>query len=362
MNYISVIKTSFLFFPLIAFLITIPYILKEYHKYGSVYWLRVLIVYSFILYLMTAYFLIILPLPSIDEVAKLTTPTMQLIPFTFVSDFIHDIPKMTSILMIIKQSSFYVPLFNLFLFLPLGVYLRYYFKLDLKKTVLIAFLISLFFEVTQLTGLYYIYPRGYRLFDVDDLMINTLGGLTGYFVGALFIKILPSREEIDSKSLELGTKISFLRRILVFSLDLFIYTIISSILWSIFDNAFIPLIAFLIYYILIPIIRDGRTIIGGFLNIKIVQIDKEKSKVISIFLRQFLFYFFYFGLQSILLKLFSSINIDHSINLFINLLIFLITIIMYFVTMIKIFRKKQLFYEKLSNTKLESTIKKQEQS
>ena len=31
-----------------------------------------------------------------------------------------------------------------------------------------SFLLSLFFEVTQLTGLYFLYPGSYRLFDVDD--------------------------------------------------------------------------------------------------------------------------------------------------------------------------------------------------
>ena len=43
--------------------------------------LRILIVYSFILYLICVYFLVILPLPSREAVAKMTGPGMQLIPF-----------------------------------------------------------------------------------------------------------------------------------------------------------------------------------------------------------------------------------------------------------------------------------------
>ena len=62
MDYVFSIKTSIMFFPIIACLFTIPYILKQYHKYGSINKLRTLIVYSFILYIMTIYFLVILTL------------------------------------------------------------------------------------------------------------------------------------------------------------------------------------------------------------------------------------------------------------------------------------------------------------
>ena len=62
--YLESIKTAFLIFPFLAFLITLPYLLLQYHKYGSVPLIRISIVYTFILYLLTAYFLVILPLPS----------------------------------------------------------------------------------------------------------------------------------------------------------------------------------------------------------------------------------------------------------------------------------------------------------
>ena len=64
MVYIENIKTALLFFPLIAFLFTIPFMLIQYHKYGAINKFRTLIVYSFILYIITVYFLVILPLPT----------------------------------------------------------------------------------------------------------------------------------------------------------------------------------------------------------------------------------------------------------------------------------------------------------
>ena len=61
------IKTAIILFPLVALVFTIPYIIYQYHKYGSINSYRSLVVYSFLLYLMVAYFLVILPLPSIEK-------------------------------------------------------------------------------------------------------------------------------------------------------------------------------------------------------------------------------------------------------------------------------------------------------
>ena len=38
---------------------------------------------------------------------------------------------------------------------------------------------SAFIELGQLTGLFFVFRGSYRLCDVDDLMLNTLGGLLG---------------------------------------------------------------------------------------------------------------------------------------------------------------------------------------
>ena len=50
MGYILSIKLAMLFFPALAFVITLPYMIANYRKYGSVNKLRTLIVYSFALY------------------------------------------------------------------------------------------------------------------------------------------------------------------------------------------------------------------------------------------------------------------------------------------------------------------------
>ncbi|MEG0824030.1 MAG: hypothetical protein RSG07_05945, partial [Erysipelotrichaceae bacterium] len=82
--YLIPIRTAILVFPLLALLITIPYVLIQYNRYGSILVTRVTIVYSFIFYLLCAYFFTMLPLPSRTEVAKLTTPYVSLELFSSV--------------------------------------------------------------------------------------------------------------------------------------------------------------------------------------------------------------------------------------------------------------------------------------
>ena len=127
-------------------------------------------------------------------------------------------------------------LVNLFLMVPFGIFLRYYFKCNLKKTVLFTFLLSLFFELTQLTGLYFIYPNAYRLFDVDDLIVNTLGGMFGYILTPLFTKLLPSKEELDLKSYKKGFKVSSTKRIITFMIDIVLLLLIIGSSRAVFCN------------------------------------------------------------------------------------------------------------------------------
>ncbi len=64
---------------------------------------------------------------------------------------------------------------NIVLFTPYGFFASYYLKLDKKKTAFILiFLVSLSIETIQLViG---------RSFDVDDILLNLIGGMLGYFI------------------------------------------------------------------------------------------------------------------------------------------------------------------------------------
>ena len=90
------IEFAIITFPFIAFILTIPFLIYQYRKYGAIPILKSIIFYSFILYLITAYFMVILPLPSMEYVKNLKTAYIQLQPFQFIQDIIVTMPKTIS--------------------------------------------------------------------------------------------------------------------------------------------------------------------------------------------------------------------------------------------------------------------------
>lgn len=87
-QYLEALRQAMVIYPMIVVLFTVPYIAWSYHKYGSVLSLRVLVVYSFLLYLLCVYCLVILPLPTPEKAAALHGHKAQLIPFSFLADIV----------------------------------------------------------------------------------------------------------------------------------------------------------------------------------------------------------------------------------------------------------------------------------
>lgn len=376
-TYLETIKQAAISFPAIAVIFTIPYLIYNYKKYGSIMSLRLWIIYSFVLYMLITYCLIILPLPSAEKAQALRGYHLQLNPLNFIFDIIKntkiDLNHPKSFLTIFNNWGFLTTIFNIFMTLPFGFYLRYYFQNNLKQVLIKSFLLSLFFELTQLSGLYFIYQGNYRLFDVDDLITNTLGGLLGFLLAGALIKFLPTRAEIDQKSYDRSQKISLLRRLIAMFFD-----IVTSIVFSFtigtplikffnFNNAIpISILMVVLFLSLISTITDGRT--PGFFmtNIKII-ISKEAKQKSSF--NRFLHYFIRFAvfilqyiLAPYLILLFIHFLIDQEIITgdaiaIIAISFTLIYLLYLFISSIIVAIKKPLFYERLSKTSLVNTTK-----
>lgn len=71
---------------------------------------------------------------------------------------------------------------NVILFLPYGFFMAYYLKLDRVRSIFgLSLLISLTIETTQLMiG---------RVFDIDDIILNVIGGIVGFYIYKLLTKI-----------------------------------------------------------------------------------------------------------------------------------------------------------------------------
>ncbi|MGL4913625.1 MAG: VanZ family protein [Romboutsia sp.] len=72
---------------------------------------------------------------------------------------------------------------NTLMFIPLGFFSYIKHPSNKTKSIKICLFTTLFVETTQI-----FLPA--RLFDVDDLMLNFLGGYIGIYLAILFIKIL----------------------------------------------------------------------------------------------------------------------------------------------------------------------------
>lgn len=72
---------------------------------------------------------------------------------------------------------------NILMFVPFGYFVSYYVKIEkIYINVIITFIISISIETIQsLIG---------RSFDIDDIILNVIGGLLGYFIYKLSSKIL----------------------------------------------------------------------------------------------------------------------------------------------------------------------------
>ena len=202
--YASNITLAAMLFPLVALLITLPYLVYQYRKAGSVPWLRTLAVYSFVFYLMCAYFLVLLPLPA-DRTAFVPYAAVpQLEPLHFLRAFLAEtdasLSDPSTWLDAVRDPYVYEAFFNVLLLVPLGMYLRYYFRRTWWQTLLIGCAVTLSFELSQLTGLWGLYEHPYRLFDVDDLLTNALGAMTGFWLTGPLMRALPDVRLVEEEA------------------------------------------------------------------------------------------------------------------------------------------------------------------
>lgn len=271
MTYVISIRTAVIAFPVVLIILLIPFLIWQYRKYGAISPWRFLVTFAFVFYLISAYFLIILPLPSKEQVAHLAAlhyPKYNLDPLMIFKEFIQSNPVMVHGFSAwkagISDGTFIQPLFNLLLMLPLGFFLRYYFQVKLKTTIIASFCLSLFFELTQLSALYGIYSRPYRLFDVDDLILNTLGGMLGYAIMPIFQKLLPDLNQISEHSAKRSVNVSLARRLLAFLIDLGTSALLAAFAHLLFKNylsfGLKNILALIVMLGLVPGILGGSTI------------------------------------------------------------------------------------------------------
>ncbi|SFB17853.1 VanZ family protein [Algoriphagus aquimarinus] len=280
-SYFEAIRTSIIYFPLVAAASVVPYAYFQYKKIGYVQFNRSLVLYIFAFYATTAFFLTVLPLPVISEgfcEFRIGKVDPSFFPFRFVKQTFQEVQGNISLFSIVKSNAFMVTAFNVLLLIPLGFFLRYLFQIkNAGLATLIGFLASLFFEITQLTALYGLYPCRYRHFEVDDLITNTFGCFIG-FVIARYSNVLPN---VSKKPLLDRSEVTLTQRFLAIFVDsLLVILFTSYIIEGISENVWllslmkVGLIFF--YFIFVSKMTNGQTFGKKLLGIRIIKMDGLK--------------------------------------------------------------------------------------
>lgn len=239
-NFVYDIQLGFLAFPLVALLLALPYALYQYRRFGAISIWKTFVVFTFILYCMCAVSLIVFPLPKDPSQIVEIAQTPQLHPFHFV----EQIRETTDFSWAdrstwgptLKARAAYEAYFNVLLTVPLGAYLCYLFRCRWWMALLIGMATTLLFETSQLTGLFGIYDHPYRLFDVDDLILNTTGTMLGFWLMIPLTWALPSMDEVNEQARERGSsRVSLTRRVLAAVVDLAVLAVLFVLAWVMFS-------------------------------------------------------------------------------------------------------------------------------
>lgn len=301
-NYSIPIITAVALFPAIVGIITIPFLIWNYRKYNGLSVMRATVIFSFIFYMMCAFFLTLLPLPAIEDVMKRDPVPFNHHLFNNIMTAMKDAGFLSSNSAtwfnlanwkkMLTSAMFFQIVANIIMQMPLGFYLRYYFRVTWKKALGIGFLTSMFFEMTQLSGVWGIYPYAFRCPDVDDLMNNTLGCMIGFWLAPILMHFLPSVEKMDEVAAKRGKKLDILRAFSAFSVDWAVSVGINLLVnyayshWiktfqnvEFFQIEFTKLVLYYLYFIVLPRIWKKQTIGNALVKVKIVS-DKEGLKIV----------------------------------------------------------------------------------
>ena len=156
----------------------------------------------------------------------------------------------------------------------------------------IGFLVSMFFEMTQLSGVWGIYPYAFRCPDVDDLMNNTLGCMIGFWMAPILMRFLPSVEDMDEIAAKRGERLGIIRAFSAFSVDWIVCNIINLIVNYVSAHYFtkfiysdllqvemLKVLLLAVYFVVLPKLWKKQTIGNALVKVKIVSDNEGQAKV-----------------------------------------------------------------------------------
>jgi len=164
----------------------VPFVAHSYRRWGRFSGVRAAAWSAALVYFWAIWTYTLLPLPEPDAVRCAPRNTT---PLAFLDDLRAAVAGASGRRELLLDPAVLQVGLNVVLFVPLGVFLR---VLGGRGIVLAGFVglgLSGLVETTQLTGVWGLYPCAYRVFDVDDLILNTSGAL----IGSVLALVVPRR-------------------------------------------------------------------------------------------------------------------------------------------------------------------------
>ncbi|UQA92090.1 VanZ family protein [Streptomyces halobius] len=263
--YLLPIGTAALLFPALAFAMFVPTAVVLYRRHGVMTRWRVLSLYGGVYYALTAFCMTIVPLPKPSVDVCTAYPSFvdpQFTPGVAFSDIWKEAHhRVTLDALILHNPALWQTVFNLVLLLPLGAFVRIHFRRGLAAATAAGFAGSLFFELTQYSGLWGLYECPYRLFAVDDLIVNTAGAALGWAAAGPLARALPALDALDDRALAplAAGKVPFGRRLVALLLDVtgtvLLTPVVAAIGYFVLGAETVllaPPVAFGLWFVLIP--------------------------------------------------------------------------------------------------------------
>ncbi len=173
--------------------VLVPQLITQLARHGGLRLRGMVTTAAVLLYGCLTLAVVLLPLPGPGT--RRLVQTVQLHPFQWIADIHTELLKHGGAWFLTQ--TFQQACLNVMLFVPLGVFARILWRRGLTGTALIGFTASLLIELTQLTANFGTAPHVYRIFDVDDLMNNTVGAMAGWVFGALLLLLRRSTVDVQ---------------------------------------------------------------------------------------------------------------------------------------------------------------------
>lgn len=365
-TYSTPIITAVIVLFIIGFFTAVPWVIHNYRRFGFLSFWTTVVMVSFIFYALAAYFLVILPLPEVRDTCAMQsagTQNYQLVPFYFLYEIFQGshivFSQPSTYIQFFRHGSFLPAFMNVLILLPLGVFMKYFRKhtMTIKRMFVLGFSVSLFFEITQLTGLYGIYTCPYRMFNVDDLLLNTLGAVIGFLIAPLLLALFPSQEQVLEKSdrvFKAGV-VPALPQFIAIMIDYIVVIIswlIASSLFNVYDpvvQSFFIAIGMFVLQFLLPLATKGSTLGSKVLRFRLNKGESTKMWGIALLQRWFALMapWFAFTLLSIVSRV-STLDMDaayYRFHVWIQVLMLLLMLVIIFIgclhVLVVVLRKKR---------------------